>query len=167
MLPLRITTHTGTGSATQTRGHTSPRLAVLAIFSFVIRRPVSGTSDRITAGPAVERKRPTVSRSLGCAMGSVSEANHSIRLRSLLALYDIELDFIAFLQRLVSVQLNRGVVNEYIWPVFASDESVALGVVKPLHFTFVLSHKFLPSYWGSLDIPGMLSSEGGFRTDIP
>jgi len=85
-------------------------------------------------------------RSLGCAMGSIIlEANDPVRLGTLLALYDIELDFIAFLQRLVSVQLNCRVVNEYIWPVFASDESVALGVVKPLQFTFVLSHKFLPS----------------------
>jgi len=96
-------------------------------------------------------------------MGSISEANHSIRLRSLLALYDIELDFVAFLQRFVSVQLNRGVVNEYIWPVFASDESVALGVVKPLHFPFVLSHKFLPSLLRIFS--GFCQDLGEFRTD--
>jgi len=95
-------------------------------------------------------------------VGTISEATHGVRLRSLLALYDIELDLIAFLQRLVSVQLYRGVVNEYIWPVFASDESVALGVVKPLHFPFVLSHKFLPSFG---DLSGISPSEGEFRVD--
>jgi hypothetical protein len=31
-------------------------------------------------------------------------------------------------------------VDEYIRPIFASDESVALGVVKPLNLSFVLSH---------------------------
>jgi hypothetical protein len=104
------------------------------------------------------RKRLKDNYSLGCAMGTVSVANHSIRLRSFLALYDIELDLIAFLQRLVSVQLNCGVVDEYIWPVFASDESVALGVVKPLHFPFVLSHKFLPSLCGIFgDLEGGVS----------
>jgi hypothetical protein len=38
-------------------------------------------------------------------------------------------------------------VDEYIRPVFASDESVALGVVEPLDLTFVLSsHRLLPSF---------------------
>jgi hypothetical protein len=37
-------------------------------------------------------------------------------------------------------------VNEYIRPVFASDESVALGVVEPLDLSFVLSHRFLPFF---------------------
>jgi hypothetical protein len=32
-------------------------------------------------------------------------------------------------------------MDEYIWPVFTSDESVALGVVEPLDFAFVLSHR--------------------------
>jgi len=79
-------------------------------------------------------------------MGAVSETNHGICLRTLLALDNVELDFIAFFERFVSVQLNRRVMNEHIWPVFASDESIALGVVKPLDLTFVLSsHRLLPS----------------------
>jgi hypothetical protein len=40
-------------------------------------------------------------------------------------------------------------MNEYIRPVFASDESVALGVVKPLDLSLELSHSFLP-FFGSL-----------------
>jgi hypothetical protein len=85
---------------------------------------------------------------LGSAVGAVPKANYGIRLRSLLALNNIELDLIALFERFVPVQLNCGVMNEYIWPVFTSDESVALGVVKPLHLTLVLSHRFLPSFWG-------------------
>ena len=36
-------------------------------------------------------------------------------------------------------------MDKYVRPVFASYESVALGVVKPLNLTFVLSHWLLPS----------------------
>jgi len=37
--------------------------------------------------------------------------------------------------------LNCRVVDENIRPVITSDESVALGVVEPLDFAFVLSHR--------------------------
>jgi len=84
--------------------------------------------------------------SVRCDRSSTAlEANNRIRLGPLLALNDIELDLVAFLERFVSIQLNCGVVNEYIRPVFASDESVALGVIEPLDLSFVLSHRFLPS----------------------
>jgi hypothetical protein len=79
-------------------------------------------------------------------MGAISEADYGIRLRALLALHNIELDFVAFFKCLVSVQLNRRIVNEYIRSVIASDESVALGVVEPLNLSFVLSHRFPPSF---------------------
>jgi hypothetical protein len=80
-------------------------------------------------------------------MGTIPKADNCIRLRALLALNDVELDLVAFLERFVSIQLDCRVVDEYIWPVFASDESVALGVVKPLDLPFVLSHSFfLPSF---------------------
>jgi hypothetical protein len=36
-------------------------------------------------------------------------------------------------------------MDEYIRPVFTSDESVALGVVEPLDLPFVLSHRLLLS----------------------
>ena len=80
-------------------------------------------------------------------MGGVPEAENCIRLRTFLPLDDVEFHFIAFFERFVSVQLNRRVMDEYVWPVFASDESVALGVVEPLDLTFVLSsHRLLPSF---------------------
>src|SRR5579863_8071996 len=78
-------------------------------------------------------------------MGGVSQTDHSIRLRSFLSLDDVELHIIALFERFVSIQLNRRVVNEYVWPVFTPDESVALGIVEPLDLTFVLSHRLPPS----------------------
>jgi hypothetical protein len=79
-------------------------------------------------------------------VGAIPEADYGIRLRTFLALDNIELDLIALFEGLVPVQLDSGVMNEYIWPVFASDESVALGVVEPLNLSLVLSHRFLPSF---------------------
>jgi hypothetical protein len=79
---------------------------------------------------------------MGC---SILEADYCIRLRTFLTLDDIELNFIALFQSFVPVQLDRGVMDEYIWPVFTPDESIALGVVKPLDLPFVLSHRLLLS----------------------
>ena len=73
--------------------------------------------------------------------GCISLANNCIRLRAFLSLDDVEFHIVAFFQSFVAVQLNCRVVNENIWPVVASDESVALGVVEPLHFAFELSHR--------------------------
>jgi len=73
--------------------------------------------------------------------GGISLPNYRIRLRALLPLDDVEFHIIALFQSFVAIQLNCRVVNENIWPVVASDESVALGVVEPLHFAFELSHR--------------------------
>ena len=73
--------------------------------------------------------------------GGISLPNYRIRLRALLPLDDVEFHIIALFQSFVAIQLNCRVVNENIWPVIASDESVALGVVEPLDFAFVLSHR--------------------------
>jgi hypothetical protein len=81
----------------------------------------------------------------GRGVGAIPEADNSIRLGAFLAFDYVEFDLIAFFERFVSIQLNCRVVNEYIRPIFTSDESVALGVVEPLNLTFVLSHRFLPS----------------------
>ena len=104
-----------------------------------------GTSQRHRSR-AVVLERPAVRAGLGCAVGgAVPEANNSIRLGTFLPFDDVKLDLVAFFERFVSVQLNCRIVDEYIRPVFASDESIALGVVKPLDLPFVLSHRLLPS----------------------
>jgi len=83
---------------------------------------------------------------LSCVVGGlIFETDDRIRLWALLALDDVELYVIALFQGLVAIQLNCGIVNEDIWPVVAADESVPLGVVKPLDLPFVLSHRLLLS----------------------
>lgn len=74
----------------------------------------------------------------------IPHANHSVRLGTLLTLDDVELYIVALFQSFVAIQLNRRVVDEDIWPVIASDESVALGVIKPLYFALELSHRVMP-----------------------
>jgi len=102
---------------------------------------------RTTGGPpaGVDLRKRRVVTQLGCVVSGVPEADHCVRLRTFLALNDVELDLIALFQSLVSVQLDGGIVNEYVRPVIASYESVALGVVKPLDLPFVLSHRLLLS----------------------
>src|SRR3569623_3720784 len=73
--------------------------------------------------------------------GRVLQPGNSNRLRTLLPLNDVELHVIALFQSLVTIQLNCRVVDENIRPVITSDESVALGVVEPLDFAFVLRHR--------------------------
>ena len=89
--------------------------------------------------------------------GCISLPDYRIRLGAFLPLDDVEFHIIAFFQSLVAIQLNCRVVNENIWPVVASDESVALGVIEPLHFAFELSHRgclschlrgFMSEYFG-------------------
>ena len=65
--------------------------------------------------------------------------------RGLLAfrsLRDIELHFLAFLQRLETITLDDAVMHEYILAILRRDEAIALGVIKPLHFPFC--HSLLP-----------------------
>ena len=78
-------------------------------------------------------------------MGGIPEPDDCIGLRTLLALDDVELHVIALFQSFVPIQLDCRVVDEYVWPVFTPDESVAFGVVEPLDLTFVLSHRLPPS----------------------
>ena len=53
---------------------------------------------------------------------------------------DVEFDLVPFFQALVSIELDRAVMDEHVRPVVPADKAVALRVVEPLHFAFVLSH---------------------------
>ena len=58
---------------------------------------------------------------------------------------DVELDGIAFLQALVSIQLDGAVVDKDIGAaVVTSQKAIALCVVEPLHCALVLCHAFSP-----------------------
>jgi hypothetical protein len=87
--------------------------------------------------------------------GSIPETDYGVRLRAFLAFDNVELYFIAFFERFVPVQLNRRIVNEYIRPVVASDESVALGVVEPLDLSLELSHWMCLSFLLRVDTVGI------------
>ena len=78
-------------------------------------------------------------------MIGVLEECHCIRLRAFLSFNYVELDLIAIFERFVPIHLDCRVVDEYIRPVFASNESKTFGVVKPLNYSFVLSHTLPPS----------------------
>src|SRR5687768_3243183 len=54
------------------------------------------------------------------------------RLQALIALHDLELDALAFLEGLVALHGDRGEVNEDVLPFLALDEAVALLVREPL-----------------------------------
>ena len=54
-------------------------------------------------------------------------------LPALRAFYNVELNLLTFLQTAEAVGLNGGEVNENVLAVLAADETIALGVVKPLY----------------------------------
>jgi hypothetical protein len=63
-----------------------------------------------------------------------------ISLGAFLALNNVEFHIVPFLEALVTIQLDRAVMNEHVWPIVTTNEAVSLRVIEPLHFAFVLSH---------------------------
>ena len=61
-----------------------------------------------------------------------------IGLRSLSALYDVELDLVTFFKALVTFTLDGAVVHEYVGTAFTAEESIALCVVEPLYGASIL-----------------------------
>ena len=51
------------------------------------------------------------------------------------ALYDFKADGITVIQRFKTVDLNRGLMNENIFPFIGGNESVAFFCIKPFYFT--------------------------------
>src|SRR5579864_2986256 len=67
---------------------------------------------------------------------------HNIcRLRAFLALGDLELNLIAFLQALVALGGDRAVVHKHIGPIRATNEPVSFRVIEPLYGSFHTFHK--------------------------
>src|SRR5215510_9812849 len=67
--------------------------------------------------------------------GGLARLGDVAGLRSLRTVDDLEFDLLAFLERPEAGSLNRGEVHEHVVAAFALNESVALGVVKPLDLT--------------------------------
>jgi hypothetical protein len=49
------------------------------------------------------------------------------------AFYNVELNLLSFLQTAETTGLDSGEVYKHVFAILAADESVALGVVKPLY----------------------------------
>src|ERR1700757_2477567 len=80
------------------------------------------------------------SANCGYIMENCSDLGHVGRLWTLGALRDVEFDVVTLLQALVALGRNCTVMYEYIGPVFPSDETVSLCVVKPLNGAFQTFH---------------------------
>jgi len=66
--------------------------------------------------------------------------NDVLRLQTLRALLDFELDLLSFIQRLVTVALNGGKMDEYILARLALNKAKTFRSVEPLHYTLLFAH---------------------------
>jgi len=73
----------------------------------------------------------------------LSHLHYVFRLKAFRALTDFKFDELAFVQRLISVHLDGGKVNENILPGLALNETVPLCCVEPLHHTLFSSQRSL------------------------
>lgn len=56
------------------------------------------------------------------------------------AFNDVEFDFVAFFEALVTFALNGAVVNEDVGSAITAEEPIAFCIVEPLYGAFILSH---------------------------
>jgi hypothetical protein len=72
-----------------------------------------------------------------------SDANNVRCLEAFWAFEQIELHGFAFIERAVSILLNRGEMDEHVLTSGALDKTITLCSVKPLHSS-LLSHRATP-----------------------
>src|SRR5260370_2250201 len=65
--------------------------------------------------------------------GRLSGLGNVCGLRSLLSIHDFKLDRVALLKSAVPIAHNGGVMHEDIAAILASDKSISLGIIEPLH----------------------------------
>src|SRR6266566_6102297 len=99
------------------------------------RRPLLADSTRQGWRQNAPPPASCTARPACCGRPAPSSAGHLdvLRLGSLLALCDVELDLLPFLETAVTATCNRAEVHEHIWAAFDLDETVALVAVEPLH----------------------------------
>ena len=66
--------------------------------------------------------------------------NDVLRLQTFRSLFDFELDLLSIIQRLVTVALNGGKMDEYILARLALNKAKTFRSVKPLHYTLLFAH---------------------------
>jgi hypothetical protein len=71
------------------------------------------------------------------------EGGYGLSLQALGARANLEFNRLAFVQRLVALRLNRGVVDENVLAGLALDETEALAGVKPLYCSLFFHFFFL------------------------
>src|SRR6266851_6036168 len=84
---------------------------------------------------------------------------------ALRSLFDLELDHLAFVECLVSLHLNGGEVNEYVFARLALDETITFRCIKPLHYTLFSAHLLDSSFMSDRYLPGV-TPVGGRRKPI-
>src|SRR6266700_4557087 len=82
------------------------------------------------APPAVRQGSLRRRRRLGEALAGDLDV---FRLRSLLALGDVELDLLSFLQAAVATTRDRAEMHEHVLAALDRDEAIAFVAVEPLH----------------------------------
>ena len=66
--------------------------------------------------------------------------NYVLRLQTFRPLLDFELDLLPLIQRLVSIALNGGKMNEYVLARLALNKAKTFRSVEPLHDTLLFAH---------------------------
>src|SRR3954449_3783305 len=98
-------------------------------------RDISDSPDVVRESPAAPGSESTQAPTEGSgpAWMNRSERTNVLRLRTLGALRDVELDLLVLVEGLVALRLDRGVVNEdVVAAVLLSDEAETLLGVEPL-----------------------------------
>src|ERR1035438_3653691 len=93
---------------------------------------------------------PTKTQPLGLGFRDRSELallrlHHIGGLRPFLAVNDLKLNHIAFLQAFVALAGQRAVVHEYVWAILTADEAKPLRIVEPFYGSFQFHFAFLPA----------------------
>src|SRR2546429_8860359 len=83
--------------------------------------------------PGAAELQPEVQPSGAMAAAALADDLNVLRLGSLLALRDIELDLLPFVEAAVAVTCDRAEVHEHILATFNLNETVAFVAVEPLH----------------------------------
>jgi hypothetical protein len=94
-------------------------------------------------------------------------------LKTLRALAHFKLHHLALIQGLVAFHLDRGEMNENIFPGLALDETIPLGGVEPLHDTLFSSQLLAPSNvnfavcWDVTPVSGTTKSDASSAREHP
>ena len=71
---------------------------------------------------------------------SGSQTSYFVRLGALRSLDDVEFHFVTFLERLIAVELNRGVVHKDVGTTIPTQKPETFCAIEPLDLSFVLRH---------------------------